>query len=110
MSNHTQRKRGNWCKEEEREIIKLRKKGYTWEHISSQLPGRTKVACSRHYEQYLTGKTTQSEFHGMYLLNLHLTLKPISTRCQKREELPSIRQILGQEIDLGRTKLRPLEM
>ncbi|KAH7110432.1 hypothetical protein B0J13DRAFT_404033, partial [Dactylonectria estremocensis] len=51
------KKRGNWEKEEDRLIIKLRKKGKNWDDISSQLPGRTKVACSRHYAQYLSGRT-----------------------------------------------------
>ncbi|KAH7228500.1 uncharacterized protein BKA55DRAFT_457294, partial [Fusarium redolens] len=52
-----EKKRGKWNKEEDRRIIKLRKKGKSWEDISSQLPGRTKVACSRHYDQYLSGRT-----------------------------------------------------
>ncbi|KAH7112766.1 hypothetical protein B0J13DRAFT_461119, partial [Dactylonectria estremocensis] len=44
--------RGNWKKEEDRRIIKLRNKGKKWDDVSSQLPGRTKVACSRRYAQY----------------------------------------------------------
>ncbi|KAH6872038.1 hypothetical protein B0T10DRAFT_389391, partial [Thelonectria olida] len=57
MSNRIEKKRGNWTKAEENIIIDLRDQGEGWNFISSQLPGRSALACSRHYHQYLDGKS-----------------------------------------------------
>lgn len=101
MANRIEKKRGDWNTEEEIRIIELRDMGKGWKDISSQLPGRSLVARSRHYHQYLTGKTLRPRLYRLCLTKMNKpspkfnpNLPPMSSRSQNIiERLPGIREI-----------------
>ncbi|KAH6985306.1 hypothetical protein EDB80DRAFT_518574, partial [Ilyonectria destructans] len=47
-------KRGNWEPWEDELILELLSRGMPWSYIASRLPGRSPIACRRHYDQNLT--------------------------------------------------------
>ena len=39
-----------WCDEEDKILLKMKKRGQTWEEICKELPGRSHSACTTRYK------------------------------------------------------------
>ncbi|KAL7274499.1 hypothetical protein RUND412_002603 [Rhizina undulata] len=70
------KKQSKWSPEEDSIIIDLRGRGFKWEDISKQLPGRSAVSCRLHYQNYLERRSEWDEDRKNRLARLYERLKP----------------------------------
>jgi len=65
------KKQTKWTADEDAKIIDLRGRGYKWEDISKELPGRSAISCRLHYQNYLERRSEWDEDRKNRLARLY---------------------------------------